>query len=164
MTDINTELILKTLNNSLRAYIVERDKLNQLIEATSKTIEAYNQVVLMTRGDNPNTTQTNEFTYDINLGWKEKIRAYMLHVKRAVTSKEIIEAVQKIEPNYTYEQLRNLISGNINILKGKKIIKGYKPTKMKGGYYALPSWFNAETNTILEMYKPKETGKAESWD
>ena len=99
------------------------------------------------------TIISSQFEYDHKGSWKEKIVSYIKFRSKAVSNAEIVEEFAKHDLSYNKKQITNLVSGAMSFLVANKQVRAYKPTKMKGAYYANPSWFN-DDGGLNEENKP----------
>ena len=165
MTDLSEIEIAKNLRASLKkleeeekAAQIEKVKRDAQIERLKLALNAYSPI-LAEIGE-----ELEEFTYPSDKTWKDKIVAYMKFKNKALTASQIQKGIEKYEPKYNQEKLRSAIAGELSKIAKAGIITQYKPKdgKMKGFYYASPTWFDKEGN-LLEAHSPEKQTLNEIW-
>lgn len=156
----NTVVVLKNrLEIEKGRYISLEEELKRcglVISSLETTIAAITNPsnVLQDANTGSLSIKKTDFEYDDNSSWKEKIIAFLKFKNKAVTTHEIVDEFEKHDILYAKKQIANLVSGAMSFLVKDGIVKAYKPKKMKGAYYANPSWFINETE-LKEEYLPE---------
>lgn len=149
------------LNEVLMAKMEEFERIQEELRNRQRVIESIKTTIdAITNPDkNPmpddrgsETKPVFEFSYPPGSSWREKIIAFLKYKNKAVTTTDICNAIGNIEPKYSHRQLLNHVSGNMSLMVKDGIIKAYKPTKMKGSFYANPAWFAGDS--LKEEHKP----------
>jgi hypothetical protein len=156
----NTKQAIQALKDVLLAKIEEFQRISEeqknremVINSIKTTIEAISHSDKTPSSNKGSVAMpVSAFYYPLGSSWKEKIIAFLKFKNKAVTTTEICKAISDIEPKYSQRQLLNHVSGNMSLMVKDGFIRVYKPTKMKGSYYANPAWFEGEN--LKEQHKP----------
>jgi pyrroloquinoline quinone (PQQ) biosynthesis protein C len=167
MVEISNEAIYKQLKDNLSNLLVEEKQADterivraDKIEKIKVAVEAFAATLNKELFSNSKGTKlTDEFDYPKNKTWKERIIAYMKYYNKAVSISEIVAGLKSFETEYNADKLHAAISNQISTMVKKEYVQTYKPKKMKGYYYASPSWFDNEGH-LLEEHKPLENEKS----
>jgi len=171
MSDLNEKQILKQLKEKLTTLLeqeskaeIERERRTTLIQKARLAIDLFSDSTtgtedvfdmninfskfnLNSAGSVQRETEINLNGFDYTKGktWKDKIKNYLTYTNKPATISELVNEFKKHEPNYTQERINGAMNNGIHAMLKKGTLKIYTPpVKMKGYYYANPTWFDGE--------------------
>lgn len=97
--------------------------------------------------------EVTTFVYRENETWRERIKALFKFKNVALTIGQIVEEFEKHELRMGEKKLKGIVSNMVMNMVKDKLLKVYDPgVKMRGYYYANPSWFEGEE--LRSEHKP----------
>jgi hypothetical protein len=169
---------LKKLMEEDRVAAIEKEKRDKSIQRARLIIELYSDGKpiedLLNSAEMPTSlfeglptqirtqmadSEKPKFEYPHGKMWKHKIIAVVKHENRVLSVKEIVDIIQKFEPNYTEKQLTGLVSNTITIKLVKNNILKIHKDGGKGYYYGSPLWWDDNGELKKEFYPIKKMEK-----